>query len=155
MTRACTTLRRAVLAAAATAILWPAIADAATTIGNVYYDLTGTTCGNAVTSCEMLFAAVPASKILVVHRVTCRVTAPSTARIDYLQLRRRSGNSATGLHYLAPLNVVSTLNGRTHYLVNADVMLALSGGDRPSIYLALRATAANPSMACTVHGVIN
>jgi len=149
------TARRAILATGVMTFLWPAIANAATTLGNVYYDASGTTCGSAVSACELLLSSVPTGRTLLIERVSCRLAMPSTAKIDSLMLRRRSGTTVPGFQYLAPLNAISTLDGRTHYLTNANAMLALSPGDRPSIRLTLRAATANPSLSCTVHGVIN
>ena len=154
MTWNCAKLRRGILAAGAMTVLWPAIANAAALIGGVYSDSASKQCGNGVFTCEMLLAAVPAGKTLIVDRVTCAVRVPSTAKISYMALRRSTTDLNVTFQYLAPLNFVSTVGSETDYLLNADARLGLKTGERPSIRIVFRTATAFPNFTCTVAGVL-
>jgi hypothetical protein len=143
----------------ATALLWAALAAAqqspnAVTINGIYFDNAAKTCSPNVNQCELLFTVVPLSKVLVIQRVACVLALPSTAKIGGITLRRKVDNVVTSFQVVAPYQEASDNGGTKNYLVNADTLLALQTGARPSIFVGLRASVPSMNVSCTIHGTL-
>jgi hypothetical protein len=150
--RACLTVASALPFAFATT----ALNAAPTIIGSSYQEQISKTCPGTPITCELVYTQVPSAKTLFINTVSCRLQMPSTAKIEDVELRRRVNGSTVGSRqHVAPIQAVSTFGGKTNYLINTHVMLAMDALDRPSILISFPQTPAVDgtwTADCTIHG---
>jgi hypothetical protein len=147
-----------ILAVISLALAAASVSNAATLVQSTYFDSASQNCGPSgpnVSACEVLFAPIPANKILLIQQVSCAITlTDSRTIIRNLEVQRRNGSAAVvGFQKLAPVSFLSEGSGERNYHVNNSVLIALDENDRPAVAIKLVASISRISMTCSIHGV--
>ena len=143
-------------AAAAAALFTVASAAEAAPIisGDYYQDQTLKVC-NAVGSCELMFAAVPAGKKLIMTDVGCVTTMTSSSSSISLSVSaRQAGNpgSLVSRTNYPTQTLVSVLNGQKRYQAQAKIMEIVLAGEKPRVFTEASPAPASFIVNCTISG---
>lgn len=141
----------ALVAAVAIVASSPATVEAASLKGGVWHDVKGRTCTSTSTCLVDSFTPIPAGRTVFLKRATCTVSNVSGVAVYGISVLAKPSNTIAG--FLAP---ITTQQGSTYprHSVNAEILYALSAGERPSVQVVLDGISAAITVNCTVTGTL-